>query len=134
MTPLVLSAALLLECQAAEARWALPPLLLCAVVLHESGGRQRLVVRERDGHCSVGAAQVLVPGCERERVQRLLVLSVNLDEGARVLVRARERCRRHPRWAMCRVHFVGAYNGGSRSYASRVLRVWRRLLGRGGEA
>lgn len=133
MTPLLL--ALLLEARAAEVRWQLPPLLLVAVILHESGGRQRLVVRERGGHCSVGAAQVLVPGCERARVQRLLVLSTNLDQGAAVLSRSRVTCRRHPRWRACRRSEWALYNAGSTKWWRGVERKWERLRWRpGGEA
>lgn len=132
MTPLLL--ALALETSLAEARYDLPAGLLLAVCLHETRGRS-VVVRESRGRCSAGPCQVLAPDCDRARLQRLLVLSVNVDLAARVLVRARETCRRHPGWRCCRDHWVGAYNGGSRGYARRVLAVWRRLMWRprGGE-
>jgi len=133
VTPLLL--ALLLEAQAAEVRHDLPPLLLLAVVLHESGGRERLVTRERGGHCSAGVAQVLVPGCDRARLQRLLVLATNLDAGAAVLARSRRLCARHPRWAACRRSEFALYNAGSRAWWPHVERIWRRLMWRrGGES
>lgn len=129
--PLVL---LLLEAREAEVRHALPPALLVAVILHESGGRQRLVSRERGGACSVGPAQVLVPGCDRARLRRLLVLSAGLDAAGAIAARGRLVCARHPRWRCCRAHWIGAYNAGSPRYAARVLRAWSWLLGRGGES
>ncbi len=131
--PLLL--ALLLEVREAEVRWALPPALLVAVVLHESSGRQRLITRERGGHCSVGAGQVMVRGCHRERVQRLLVLSVNLDAAARVLDRSRRLCEAHRRWSACRRSRWALYNAGSATWWGGVARIWRRLLWRrGGES
>jgi len=132
MNALLLTAALLLEAQAAEVRWALPHLLLVAVIAHESGGRQRLVVRERGGHCSAGPAQVLIRNCDRSRLQRLLVLSTNLDEGARILARSREICRRHPRWRACRRSEWALYNSGSASWWRGVASKWRRLRWRPG--
>lgn len=130
MTAAAALLSLLLEAREAEARWALPPALLVAVVIAESNGR-RLVFRERGGHCSVGPAGVLVRGCERERLRRLLVLSTNLDEAGRIAARGRLLCEKHPRWRCCRTHWIGAFNSGSPRYASRVLRIWRRLLRRG---
>ena len=61
ISPLLLTAALLWECHAAEVRWALPAGLLVAVVVHESSGRTRLVTPERGGRCS-GAGASLRPG------------------------------------------------------------------------
>lgn len=132
MTPLLLSAAVLLEAQAAEARWALPPLLLVAVCVAESNGQRR--VFPDNGGCSVGPAGVYVPGCESARMRQLLRLSVNLDTGASLLARSREKCRRHPRWAACRRSEWALYNAGSRGWWGRVERIWRRLRGRGGES
>lgn len=124
MTPLFL--ALLLEARAAEARWELPPLLLVAVCLHESRGRN-IVTGERDGHCSAGPAQVLVRGCDRERLRRMLVLSVNLDEAGRLLARSRDVCSRRPRWAACKRSPFALYNSGSSRWWRGVSRIWDRL-------
>lgn len=127
MTALLL--ALALETSLAEARYDLPSGLLLAVCVHESRGRN-LITRELGGHCSIGPAQVLVRGCERARLRRLLVLSVNADAGAQVASWARETCRKHPGWACCRDHWIGCYNSRSPGYARRVLAVWRRLIWR----
>lgn len=108
-----------------ERRHHLPPLLLAAVVLAESGGRS-LVLASRGG-CDVGVAQVHVPGCAPARVAALLPPGRSLEAGALVLDRSRRLCAQWPRWGCCRVHWVGAYNAGSRGYAVRVLRIWRRL-------
>jgi hypothetical protein len=132
VTPLLF--ALLLEARMAEVEHAIPPLLLVAVIAHESGFRQRLVTREKHGHCSAGAAQVLVRGCDRARVQRLLVLSVNLDAGARILASSRATCRRHPRWGACWRSEYALYNARSERWWSGVARKWRRLVGRGAES
>jgi len=110
----------------AEARWQLPAGILLAVILAEAGGRARLVTRERHG-CSVGPAQVYVPGCHRARVQRLLVLAVNLDRAGALLAGSRRLCGQHARWRACRTHWVGGYNGGSPGYAARVVAIWRRI-------
>ena len=125
---------LIVQSRLAEVRHALPPLIITAICAHESGFRQRLVTREKHGHCSAGAAQVLVRGCDRARVQRLLVLSVNLDAGARILASSRATCRRHPRWGACRRSEWALYNANSSRWWSGVARKWRRLVGRGAES
>ncbi len=126
---------LLLEARQAELRYQLPPLLLAAVVLAESGGRQRLVTPEHSGHCSAGAAQVLIRGCDHARLQRLLVLSTNLDRGAAILASSARTCSRHPNWEACRRSRWARYNTGSRTWWPRVAAIWRQLLWRrGGEA
>jgi len=114
------------EALRAEESWGLPAGLLLATILAESGGRRRLVTRERRG-CSVGPAQVYVPGCHRERVQRLLVLSTNLTRAGALLDGSRRRCERHPRWRACRRWEYGLYNSGSSTWSSRVLAIWRRI-------
>ena len=131
MTPLAL-ALLLLDAREAEVRWALPPALLVAVAWHESRLKAGLVRHERIGGCSVSVSQIYLPDCDRTRMQRLLVASVALQEGARLLARARRTCRAHPRWRGCHggLEWVGWYNGRSRGYADRVLALWRRLLPR----
>lgn len=123
----LLSFFLALECWATEVRWGLDPGILMAVVSHESSGRQRLITQERGG-CSAGAAQVYVPGCTRKQVMRLLDLRTNLDAGAKVLSRSRDKCKRNPKLKACRRCVWAFYNAGSGSWCRNVERKWKELL------
>lgn len=113
-----------------ESRYALPAGLLVAVVLCESGGRVRLISRRRfDGCRDYGAGQIHACNPSRRRLALLLALSTNLDRAGQLLAGSRARCARHPRWAACRRSPFALYNSGSRTWAGRVHRAWRRLLG-----
>jgi len=117
---------LAVEIERAERRHHLPALLLASVVLAESGGRNVVSAVRRCGGRDVGPAQVHTH--ERERLQRLLVLSVNLDEGARILVRSRDLCRRR-QLAYCRRSHWAGYNARSLTWWGRVAAIWGRLRG-----
>lgn len=141
MTPAYLTAALLLaqpefrahdraeamavEIERAERRHHLPALLLAAVVLAESGGLSVVSPRRTCGGRDAGPAQI--HSHDPERLRRLLVLSVNLDDGARLLSRSRETCRRRPGWAVCRRSHWALYNARSPTWWGRVARRWERL-------
>jgi hypothetical protein len=108
-----------------ELRHHLPPLLLAAVVLAESGGRS-LVLPSRGG-CDVGPAQVHVDGCAPARVAALLPPGRSLEAGALVLDRSRRLCAQRPRWRPCRVSRYSLYNAGSSGWWPRVAAIWYRL-------
>lgn len=117
------------EVQRVEARYALPSALLAAVVLAESGGL-KLIARGRGKGgrgCDSGEGQIHVPDCDRRRLQRLLVLSTNLDRAGYLLARSRTFCAAHPRWVSCRRSEWARYNGGSPTWWGRVAKIWRRL-------
>jgi hypothetical protein len=103
----------------------IPTMLLAAVILAESGGR-KIVTRHKYG-CDVGEGQIFVPACDRLRMQRLLVLSVNVDRGADLLGESQKRCMARKirpclrsKWAL--------YNAGSRGWWPRVKRIWGRMM------
>lgn len=133
LEPLAL-AALIAAASPVEERYALPAGLLVAVVMLESSGRVGLVVKRRCGY-DVGAGQLHIHGnnISRQRIQRLLVLSTNLDLAGAHLARSRERCRARPRWAACRacpeeIEGFGLYNGGAaKRWCARLSQVYNRI-------
>ena len=140
-------AALVAAASPVEQRYDLPAGLLVAVVLVESGGRAGLISRRRKcGGVDVGAGQIHVHidqlrfarvlafptfaiSVDQRRIRQLFALSVNLDRAGKILASSRKRCRAHPRWTACRRSEFALYNAGSRTWAGRVHRAWRRLLG-----
>jgi hypothetical protein len=99
---------------AAAATYKLPPLLLGAVALVESGGRN--VVRQRPWGHAVGAFQLAVRGRCDETAQQtpcdvVRPLAVNAMAAAALI--ARRGWRR--------------YNAGSKAWARTVRALWRRL-------
>lgn len=124
--------AIVLEADRASRRYSLPVGLLVAVVMLESTGRAGLIVKRRCGY-DVGAGQLHEHGTDipRQRLQRLLVLSTNLDLAARHLARSRERCLTHPRWPVCRACTGGFYNAGAaKRWCRRLGRVYNRIINR----
>lgn len=122
--------AIVAEADRASRRHGLPVGLLVAVVLAESGGRNIISRRRFNGGRDIGPAQVHVHAHDPQRLRRLLALSTNLDTGASILASSRSRCARHPGWAACRRSEWALYNANSKTWAPRVLRIWRRLLRR----
>lgn len=108
----------------AEKRYHLPPMLLAAVVLHESGGRH-ITAHHRHG-CDVGPAQVYVPGCQARMRWLLSDQRLNVMAGARLLSWSRARCRSRP-VGPCRRSEWALYNGGSSSWWPAVNRIWKVL-------
>jgi hypothetical protein len=105
----------------AERAHALPPGLLAAVVLAESGGRN-LTSRPRfDGKRDHGPAQIHASVAPQP-------WPVGLLEGARLLARSRARCAAHPTWRACRRGAYALYNAGSLKWSRRVAAIWARLL------
>lgn len=146
MTPLLLALAMLAqpECRVTrgraellaaevlrvERRHHLPPLLMAAVVLAESGGIP-LVARGRGKGglgCDVGPAQVHLPGCRpAARLAALAAPGRNLEAGAMVLSRSRRLCSWRASWAVCRRSRWALYNAGSPGWWPRVAQIWARL-------
>lgn len=130
MTPRQVSY-LLVESKRIEEKYHLPESLLVAVVLAESGGRL-IVARgrgKRRAGCDVGPAQVHVPGCESSRMRRLLVLSVNLEESAKILKWSESKCVARPEISACRRSRWALYNGGSKTWWARVEAILDYLRG-----
>lgn len=117
-------AALIAAASPVEERYGLPPYLLVAVVLVESGGRAIVSRRRRCGGVDVGAAQIHVHDRNRRRIRQLLELSVNLDRAGALLAKSRSRCKGRA----CRC-LEARYNWASRTWCGRVHRTWHRLLG-----
>ena len=113
-----------------EKKYQLPPMLLLAVVLIESGGRKNIVgygrPRGRNG-CDVGAAQIHVRECNKERMRRMLLLSANLDEAGRLLAGSRSKCGKHPSWRPCWRGKWSLYNADSEGWPRRLDDAWERL-------
>ena len=117
-------AALIAATSPVETRYGLPPYLLAAVVLCESGGRAIVSRRRKCGGVDVGVGQIHVCDRSKRRIRQLLVLSTNLDRAGFLLARSRARCHR----GRCRC-MEAHYNWNSRTWCGRVHRAWRRLLG-----
>jgi hypothetical protein len=112
-----------------EREYRLPPGLISAVALAESGGRARLVIHHR-GRCEVGLGQIRVD-CDQRRVTELKRIDRNLEEAARLLDASRRKCAKHPEWASCRLPFgseFGLYNANSKTWSLRVKRIRNRIL------
>ena len=111
-----------------EVRYDLPRGLLVAVVLAESGGRKIVARRRGKGRrgCDSGEAQIHIPRCDERRLRRLLVLSTNLAEAARLLAQSRQTCQRRS-LTPCEISEWALYNAGSRGGWPRVERIWERL-------
>jgi hypothetical protein len=124
-------AALVAAATPVEERYGLPAGLLVAVVMVESSGRNIISARRKCGGRDYGYGQIHDHDPSKRRLALLLTLSTNLDRAGQLLARSRDRCRAHPRWAACRRSPFGLYNANSRTWAGRVHRAWRRLLGAG---
>jgi len=142
MTEAILTAALLNfggQCRPAQARRIaaviapaarrrrLDPLLMVAVVLHESGGTCRHAVRwERAGGCSIGPFQIYSRRCDQKRWKRLQRAAI---KAAYILDLGRKRCQAAPRsaWYCRNGQWWARYNPGSRRWALGVAEKWRRL-------
>lgn len=120
------ASAIVAEAERAERRHHLPSGLLLAVVLIESGGRSIISKRRKCGGWDVGVGQVHTH--DRDRFQRLLTLSINLDESGRLLRGSIDRCEAHPSWSACRSCAAGLYNaGGHKRWCTRLKKVYSRL-------
>lgn len=120
---------LVAESRKVENKHNLPRGLMMAVVLAESGGRKVVGYfrGENKTGCDVGEAQIHVKKCKRDRMQRLLVLSTNLDVGAKLLSESRKKCELHPRWAACKRGEFALYNEKSKSWWGRVKNIWQNI-------
>jgi hypothetical protein len=111
----------------------LPPGLLGAVVLAESGGRDVVARGRGKGRrgCDVGPGQIHVPGCVPRLVKRFRDLKQNLARAARILSWSRRWCARR-QTARCKRSPWHRYNPGSRTWWPTVRRIWRRIMSHGG--
>lgn len=116
--------------KAAAKQHRIDPLLLVAVVAHESRCRNDLVSRNRNGSCDVGAFQINVPGCQIQRVRRFLVRSEGAAQGAKILAMGRARCVSNWDWYCRRGMWWARYNGKSKAWANSIRWKWRLLRSR----
>jgi hypothetical protein len=107
------------------------PLLLGAVVLAETGGRN-VIARKRGKHkmgCDVGVFQIHCPNCSDECIKN----SRGVDKGARLAIQildvAKSLCLVPPSGykRVCRRGYWARYNPGSPRWARRVKDIWGRL-------
>lgn len=119
--------AIAVEAERASQRHGLPAGLLLAVVCAESGGRNIISRRRSDGGRDYGVMQIHARDLSRRRLAILLSLAVNVDRGASILAKSRERCSRARRPCRC---LEAHYNWRSKTWCGRVHRIWRRLIER----
>lgn len=146
MTPTLLTAAILAQpqCRAnrstvrrlvplilhSSRRWRVPPEVLAAVILHETGMRNVVRCHRGKGRrgCDVGFAQIHVPRWKQNRdlVHKYRVPRHNIRRSAQILYLSRTRCKRvrHPRCTMCPWCF---YNFGSRKWCPGMQRILRNI-------
>jgi len=105
-------------CIRAERRHGLPPGLLCAVALAETGGRSRIRRYGRD--CDVGPWQLRVPGCPGAvvRIMTRAGIEAQAEAAAWLLRIRRDPAGPCPWWR---------YNPGSRRWCKKVMDIQRRL-------
>jgi hypothetical protein len=125
----------------AAVTYRVSPLLLAAVVLHESGGTCRNLVKP-DGPvvagargCAVGPFQIYCPACVPGCVRRFLDRDRAAVAAAKKLAAGRTGClagiiaRRHVPW-YCAIRPFGwanRYNPKSRTWLYNVLTIYRKL-------
>jgi len=118
--------ALMALCLLTSHEQGLPAGLLTSVVLAETSGRS-VVARGRGKGglgCDVGVAQIHIPGCRPEAVAAVLPVARNLVAAARVLRWSRSWCSRRPSSKRCSDFRWFRYNPGSRTWSSKVRRIW----------
>jgi hypothetical protein len=110
----------------ASERHSVPPNLLHAVLLAESGCRPLAVRRDGDA-CDVGLVQVRARPCTPQALQALLPVKANLMAGARILAASRRRCSKPRPPRACKRSAWALYNSGSRRWWPKVAGYWLRL-------
>ncbi len=98
-----------------------------AIAVAESGGRTIISRRRYNGSRDHGVMQINARDLSKRRLARLLTLAVNIDRGAYLLAKSRERCSRPRNGCRC---LEAHYCWRSATWCSRVHRIWRRLLER----
>lgn len=119
--------AIAVEADRASRRHSLPVGLVVATILAESGGRNIISRRRYNGSRDHGVMQINARDLSKRRLARLLTLAVNIDRGAYLLAKSRERCSRPRSGCRC---LESHYCWRSATWCGRVHRIWRRLLER----
>ena len=109
-------------------KYGLDPVLLGAIMLHESGLNPHALRIDRRG-CDVGIAQIRFSPCPHPKRRKMSIWR-SVRAASRLLSRRRAKCESGG-WPerYCGVHWVQTYNGKSKGYAERVLAVYERLKG-----